>query len=154
MRPTPRTRVLALAAGLAFILAASPAGAGKLDGKTSCAEINPLLAELTYPSGALSVGQVISDGTLSVTVTGVASKAFGTIGFTGTSDIVVRNVIVAAGSATKVYGHFAAFGTGSLLENPSQPAAKGRYLYSPVDATSRKHLPITSLSFCYAIGET
>jgi hypothetical protein len=143
-----RRRVLAALAGAALAVtaggvAAMPAQAAAGGGNISCSSIDSRYKELKYDldHGDLFVGQVISDGTLRVTITEVFFKKDGDlVGFSFTANIPVDAVIVKGGSQpAKVYGKL-------------QPA-KTSYtrLFTPVKAPGT-HFAISNVKFCYLPG--
>jgi hypothetical protein len=137
---------------MGLVAAAAPAeAAGPNAGKRTCAEINPAYSELKHDSGDLSIGQVITDGTLSVTITDLKMKDDPEIiGFTGESNIPVSHVILKGSNTTLVYSGFPSNGAGgSLIVNPFQPPAKGLYLYTPFKQSNGKHYGLSYVAFCY-----
>ena len=122
---------------------AGPASAAPLDGTRTCAAIDATLSELKLDD-APEVGDVVTDGTLTVTITAVATNPDGeAIGFKGTaSGATVQYVIVKAGQGTKVYTGF----VGGLLQTPS-----GDFLFTPGQAVTGKkhHQEISYIAFCY-----
>jgi hypothetical protein len=142
-----RRRALAALAGAALAVtvggvAAMPAQAAPGGGNIACSSIDSRYLELKYDldQGDLFVGQVISDGTLEVTITEIFRKQDGSgdiAGFSFTADIPVDAVIVKGGSQpAKVYGRYM-----------SATTSYSR-LFTPVKGDGT-HFGISNVKFCY-----
>jgi hypothetical protein len=138
-RHVVRRSAAVIAIALGATLVASPAQAGDW---TQCTDLDPTYKTLKY-DGEPYVGQVISNGDLSITVTAVQKKDRGAevVGFAWTSsDPGPQAVIIKGGTGTKVY-----------------PSVNGRtdsefIMFAPTKGpagSGSKHHGISNIQFCY-----
>jgi hypothetical protein len=138
-----RRRVLAGAASLALagtvgMVAAAPAQAVPGGGNVSCSSLDARYVELKLDD-APRAGQVITDGTLRVTITSVKTKAEGeVVAFSFEANIPVSAVIVKASTKTKIYGVPAGGQARTVFTN----------LFAPTKPDG-KHHGISWVAFCY-----